>query len=92
MFYGEQTTLRFFALAHLKKHISKQGIQSGIDSDNEGDRNLSTWGKIKGLRGVDIRIILTIEYLVTLKKKQIHFTLFYSEKWGGSDYEEFSNK
>ena len=71
MFCSNQTTLRFFALAHLKKNISKQDIWNETDFNYEGYRNLTTSSKIKELGSIVVVITLnvTIESVVTLKEK-----------------------
>lgn len=81
MFCRDQTTLRFFALAHLKKNISKQDIWNKTDSNYQGYRNLTTSGKIKELVSIVIGITLnvTIESVVTLKEKTDIFYVLHCE-------------
>lgn len=70
VFCSNPTTPRFFGLVHFKKNILKQSAQNRIDSVNKGYRphytkqNKKSWSVVT-------RIILTIEGVVTLKKKQI---------------------
>lgn len=69
MLCSDPTTPRFFGLVNFKNML-KQSAQSSTDSVSEGYRphymkqNEKSWS-------VDIRVILTIEGVVTLKKKQI---------------------
>lgn len=81
MFCRDQTTLRFFALAHLKKNISKQDIWNKTDSNYEGYRNLTTSGKIKELGSIVIGITLNVtnESVVTLKEKTDIFYVLHCE-------------
>lgn len=81
MLCRDQTTLRFFALAHLKKNISKQDIWNKTDSNYQGYRNLTTSGKIKELVSIVIGITLnvTIESVVTLKEKTDIFYVLHCE-------------
>lgn len=81
MLCRDQTTLRFFALAHLKKNISKQDIWNKTDSNYEGYRNLITSGKTKELVSIVIGITLnvTIESVVTLKEKTDIFYVLHCE-------------
>lgn len=81
MFCRDQTTLRFFALAHLKKNISKQNIWNKTDSNYEGYRNLTTSGKIKELGSIVIGITLNVtnESVVTLKEKTDIFYVLHCE-------------
>ena len=71
MFCSDQTTLRFFALAHLKTNISKQDVWNKTDSNYEGYRDLTTSGTIKELGSIVIGITLnvTIQSVVTLNEK-----------------------
>ena len=62
MFCSDQTTLRFFALAHLKKTISKQDVWNKTDSNYEGYRDLTTSDKIKELGSRVIGITLNVKY------------------------------